>query len=309
MPIKRLYANGLAEYLTIGRLIEDVFMAAKMRESGLTELATTHKESAGYLPNHALDQMILHFGLIPGNYRSKPFCLSPDPPKYYSSVPIPKFQLRTPPDLHLKLRGFCLQLRLLRRPFDDLTQIPDRQLQREIHRRERQGEQQPPPGGARHEPKRPGGDQTLARNGGGAVGRLPECRRQQGEDEQEGPFEDGEADVDAEAADGEHEGEEGHGDEEEAEGGGELGRGAQPGRGVQVAVRGRVVPVGADGRGQGRGEGEPETPCGAPSATRFTHTHAVCHDLEIDAKTDRRRRRPKRGTCSPTPIRAPHQSP
>lgn len=93
MPIKCLYAKGLAEYLTIGTLDEGVFMATKMREFGLAEHAITHKESAGYLPSHALDQMVLRFGLIPGNYRSKPFCLSPNPSRYYPSILIPIFQL------------------------------------------------------------------------------------------------------------------------------------------------------------------------------------------------------------------------
>ena len=74
-------------------LMKDVLVAAKMREFGLAEHAVTHKESAGYLLNDALDQIVLRYGLILGNYLSKPFSLSPKPSRYYPSILIPRFEL------------------------------------------------------------------------------------------------------------------------------------------------------------------------------------------------------------------------
>ncbi len=145
--------------------------------------------------------MILHFGLVPSNYRSKALF---EP--YFPRKTIPPLPTPDTAKLHLMLRSLCLHLLLfLCCPFYNMTQIAYRQLDRKIDRRERQREQYPPSSSTSHEPKRPSRNQTLPRNSRITFCGLPECSSEQAEDDGESPFYNSEADVGAETADGKHE--------------------------------------------------------------------------------------------------------
>lgn len=147
--------------------------------------------------------MILHFGLIPGDYNSKPLFEPCFPPRSDSSVA--KTSTPNNAKLHLMLRSLRLHLLFLRCPFNNMTQIANRQLNRKINRRKCQREQYPPSSSTSHEPKRPSRNQTFPRNSRIPICRLPECSSEQGEDDGESPFYNSQADVGAETADGKHE--------------------------------------------------------------------------------------------------------
>ena len=120
---------------------------------------------------------------------------------WFLTTPFPKFFTSTTAELHLMYCSLCLHLLLLRCPFNSTTHIANTQLNQKIHRRKRQREENSPCSRTRHEVKRAGRTQTLARNSRGTLSRLPKC----GGDDGEGPSYDREADTGAETADGDHE--------------------------------------------------------------------------------------------------------
>lgn len=120
---------------------------------------------------------------------------------WFLTTPFPESFTSTTAELHLMYRSLCLHLLLLRCPFNSTNYIANTQLNQKIHRRKPQREEISPCSRTRHEAKRPGRTQTLARNSRGYLGRLPEC----GGGDGEGSFYDREADIGAETADGDHE--------------------------------------------------------------------------------------------------------
>lgn len=143
-------------------------------------------------------------------------------------------------------------------PLDQMTQIPDRQIDGKIHRQQDQHQEIIPPDQTRDEGESAAGMLQrqgrvgVARRGVPITGRQTAVHRAQGEEDEE------EEDVGAEAGDQVDKRQYAHPEEEEGEGV-EEGRVRETGG----RVGGRVGAVGVVGRREGGAEGEPVGPVGA----------------------------------------------